>query len=176
MIAMMRSNDAYRGFTHDVFCFTMIQELIARSLGVQVGEYHHFATSLHLYAQDVNKVSDYLNEGFQNPTFAMPKMPSGCQRRNLCSFLETERLIRIGDITKAAQIKLPVYWHDLSLVLLRHADRKFRRGTKLLDENFSQISDKFYKNFFIKGPKMLSERPEKTAIQEKFNFGDKDEG
>ena len=69
MIAMMRSNDAYLGFPHDVFCFTMIQELIARSLGVQVGDYHHFATSLHLYEEDVDRVSNYLGEGFQNPTF-----------------------------------------------------------------------------------------------------------
>lgn len=41
----MRSNDAYLGFPHDVFFFTMIQELVARSLGIRVGDYHHFATT-----------------------------------------------------------------------------------------------------------------------------------
>ena len=33
MSATMRSNDAYWGLPHDVFCFTMLQEMIARRLG-----------------------------------------------------------------------------------------------------------------------------------------------
>ncbi len=44
----MRSNDAYIGLPHDVFCFTMLQELLARTLGVGVGRYYHFAMSMHL--------------------------------------------------------------------------------------------------------------------------------
>lgn len=61
LVVMMRSNDAYLGFPHDVFCFTMIQELIAHSLGIQIGEYHHFATSLHLYEDDQASVAAYLS-------------------------------------------------------------------------------------------------------------------
>ena len=176
MVAVMRSNDAYLGFPHDVFCFTMIQELVARSLGIQVGEYHHFATSLHLYEQDVEKVSRYLDEGFQNPTFAMPKMPSGCQRQNLRAFLHTENAIRNGLVTEAAKIQLPVYWRDLSLVLLRYADSKFKRGTKVRKENFANISNDFYKNFFIKRPKLLPKAPEAVMVQDKLDLGDNDVG
>lgn len=172
MIAMMRSNDAYLGFPHDVFCFTMIQELIARSLGIRLGEYHHFATSLHLYETDVDKVASYLGEGFQNPTFAMPKMPSGCQRENLRSFLEVERSIRSGDIASAAEIQLPTYWRDLALVLLRHADTKLKRGTMGREKNFSQISDPFYKNFFIKQPKMLPKNDGQVMVQDKLDLED----
>lgn len=36
-IASMRSNDAVIGMPHDVFAFTMLQELIARSLGAELG-------------------------------------------------------------------------------------------------------------------------------------------
>ena len=32
LIVTMRSNDAYLGLPHDIFCFTMLQEIIARSL------------------------------------------------------------------------------------------------------------------------------------------------
>ena len=32
MVASMRSNDAYIGLPHDVFAFTMIQEIVARAL------------------------------------------------------------------------------------------------------------------------------------------------
>ncbi len=49
LIVNMRSNDAYLGLAHDVFAFTMMQELIARHLGVDVGMYRHFVGSLHLY-------------------------------------------------------------------------------------------------------------------------------
>lgn len=34
MLTTMRSNDAYIGLPHDVFCFTMLQEVLARTLGV----------------------------------------------------------------------------------------------------------------------------------------------
>jgi len=166
MVAMMRSNDAYMGFTHDVFCFTMIQEIIARALGIRVGDYHHFATSLHLYERDEAKVSDYLGEGFQNPTFAMPKMPAGCQLDNLRRFLEVEEQIRGGTIAGAASIRLPSYWKDLALVLLRYSDIKNRRGTELAKENFSHMSHDFYSNFFVKTPKLIRVDEEYSAQDE----------
>lgn len=174
LVAVMRSNDAYLGFPHDVFCFTMIQELVARSLGIQIGEYHHFATSLHLYEHDQDKVSTYLDEGFQSPTFAMPKMPSGCQLENLISFLDTEQSIRNGTITTAAQIKIPEYWRDLALVLLRLADIRFKRGSKTLETNFSNINNSFYRNFFIRRPKLLPKTSESAMIQDRLDLGDDD--
>ena len=157
LIAMMRSNDAYLGFPHDVFCFTMIQEFVARSLGIKVGEYHHFATSLHLYENDQDAVAAYLGEGLQSPVFAMPKMPSGCQMDNLKEFLEIERAIRHGKIVEAGQISLPQYWRDLSLVLLRCADSRYKRGTK---------------NFFIKRPKIISNGEGKELVQNKLDLGE----
>ena len=173
LVAMMRSNDAYLGFTHDVYCFTMIQELVARSLGIKVGEYHHFATSLHLYENDQDAVAAYLNEGFQNPVFAMPKMPSGCQMDNLNAFLDVESAIRLGKIKKAGQILLPQYWRDLSLVLLRWADSRYKRGTTIREENFAHISNSFYKNFFIKRPKILAKSEKQESVQDKLDLGGK---
>src|ERR1043165_8344585 len=49
LFVSMRSNDAYRGLPHDVFAFTMLQEILARDLGKPVGRYKHAAGSLHLY-------------------------------------------------------------------------------------------------------------------------------
>jgi thymidylate synthase len=37
MFVNMRSNDAYWGLPHDVFSFTMLQEIMARTLDVEVG-------------------------------------------------------------------------------------------------------------------------------------------
>lgn len=172
LVAMMRSNDAYLGFPHDVFCFTMIQELVARSLGIRVGDYHHFATSLHLYENDQDSVAAYLGEGFQNPIFAMPKMPPGCQMSNLSAFLDVERAIRKGEITSASQISLPQYWRDLSLVLLRCADSRYKRGTNAREANFAQIGDPFYKNFFIKRPKTLPSGEAQKMVQDNLDLGE----
>lgn len=170
LVAMMRSNDAYLGLVHDVFCFTMIQELIARSLGVKVGEYHHFATSLHLYGGDVNKVWRYLDEGFQNPTFSMPKMPNGCQRANLDKFLSVENAIRTGIITRSSEINLPEYWRDLALVLLRFADTKMQRGAAVTEENFSAISNAFYRSFYLKKPSAAGSVEKAGFVQKELDL------
>lgn len=45
----MRSNDAWIGLPYDLFAFTTIQRLMAAALGAEVGTYHHFVGSLHLY-------------------------------------------------------------------------------------------------------------------------------
>jgi thymidylate synthase len=49
LIVNLRSNDFYVGYIFDSFCFTMFQELMAIELGIDVGSYFHFASSLHLY-------------------------------------------------------------------------------------------------------------------------------
>lgn len=54
MTTVMRSNDAVWGFCNDVFAFTCLQELIANELGVKLGQYHHFAASLHVYERHFN--------------------------------------------------------------------------------------------------------------------------
>ena len=37
LVVHMRSNDVFMGFPHDVFAFTMIQEILANDLGVKLG-------------------------------------------------------------------------------------------------------------------------------------------
>ncbi|RYD41424.1 MAG: thymidylate synthase, partial [Verrucomicrobiaceae bacterium] len=76
MLTTMRSNDAWIGLPHDIFCFTMLQEIVARSLGVGLGRYRHFAGSMHLYEDRVGSAEKYLGEGVQS-TIAMPQMPVG---------------------------------------------------------------------------------------------------
>lgn len=49
LITTMRSNDIILGFTYDVFAFTVLQELMANELGVELGKYHHNVGSMHIY-------------------------------------------------------------------------------------------------------------------------------
>jgi thymidylate synthase len=52
MIATMRSNDIMRGLQSDVFFFTMLQEIAALELGLEVGTYTHTANLAQIYQED----------------------------------------------------------------------------------------------------------------------------
>lgn len=49
MFVVMRSNDLWFGYPYDVYNFTVLQEIMAGLLGVEVGKYTHIVDSLHLY-------------------------------------------------------------------------------------------------------------------------------
>ncbi len=77
LLTNMRSNDAFIGLPHDIFAFTMLQEIMARSLGLELGTYFHLVGSLHLYKRNRDSARRYLNEGWQSSNVAMPPMPVG---------------------------------------------------------------------------------------------------
>lgn len=49
---IMRSNDVHRGLPYNLVQFTVLQEVMAGWLGLEVGGYHHWSDSLHVYAED----------------------------------------------------------------------------------------------------------------------------
>lgn len=53
LFTFMRSNDLFLGLPYDVFLFSYLQELMALELDMQMGEYHHYATSLHIYDEHI---------------------------------------------------------------------------------------------------------------------------
>lgn len=52
MITYMRSNDLWLGTPYDVYCFTIIQRLIAEELEIRPASYTHNVGSLHLYQKN----------------------------------------------------------------------------------------------------------------------------
>jgi len=56
MCITMRSNDLWYGFCNDQYCFSMLQQLVARELDMPVGTYFHFAHNLHLYNNIIEKL------------------------------------------------------------------------------------------------------------------------
>ena len=59
-ITYMRSNDLYFGFRNDVYCFTEMQKIMAKKLGVEAGMYFHIVGSLHIYEPQMQKVKELL--------------------------------------------------------------------------------------------------------------------
>jgi len=54
MATTMRSQDVWTGLPYDLFTFTVLHELVAGWLGVELGEYRHHVDSLHLYETDLD--------------------------------------------------------------------------------------------------------------------------
>ena len=55
MTVNMRSNDIWYGFCNDQYCFSKLQEMVAKEVGVKVGWYYHFASNMHVYEQQYVK-------------------------------------------------------------------------------------------------------------------------
>lgn len=50
----MRSNDLVYGFCNDQYCFSKLQEMVAKELDLKIGKYFHFANNLHIYPMHFN--------------------------------------------------------------------------------------------------------------------------
>lgn len=119
----MRSNDAYLGLPHDVFSFTMLQEIAARELGVGLGEYTHSVASLHLYQDEsdsIQKIASsglharaqrYYDEGLHE-SVPMPAMPKGDPWESIEHVKNAEKAIRMGNLGYTLPVKLDPYWND----------------------------------------------------------------
>ncbi len=118
MIVSMRSNDVVVGLPHDVFCFSMLQEIVATSLHLDLGTYTHIAGSLHLYDRDAEKADRFLEEGWQPTTIDMPPMPAGDPWPAVAILLRLEETIRTsGQIADAELNGLDIYWADIVRLL-----------------------------------------------------------
>lgn len=119
LIATLRSNDAYLGLPHDVFCFTMLQEMVARVMGVELGRYWHSAGSMHLYDKHQAAARRYLDEGLQR-SVAMPPMPASDPWPAVRTVFDAERRVRNGDAVDAGGLGLDPYWADIVRLLQIH--------------------------------------------------------
>jgi thymidylate synthase len=116
-VVYMRSNDAYYGLPHDVFAFTFLQELIARSLDVPLGSYVHVAGSFHIYETKLASVRKFLDEGWQSNA-PMPEMPIGDPWPAVRRLVDLERAIREGVVDPmGAAFDDEPYWGDIGRLL-----------------------------------------------------------
>jgi thymidylate synthase len=150
-VTYMRSNDAYKGLPHDIFAFTMIQELIARSLNTEVGTYIHMVGSLHLYESDTVKAQAFLKEGFTSH-IEMPAMPIGPPWPSVSRLLDVETALRTGADPLKVVLDDEPYWKDLGslfaifnlLLQKRYSDvESLRDGLSCTDYNIF-IADKMF--------------------------------
>ena len=108
----------FLGLPHDVFCFTMLQEIVARTLSVELGTYKHAVGSLHLYSEHANRAHQFLAEGWQPTDISMAPMPIGDPWPAIGSLLGAESEIRAGRALDSGNLdNLDAYWADLIRLL-----------------------------------------------------------
>lgn len=131
MFTNMRSNDAFWGLPHDVFCFTMLQEIMARDLSIEVGSYKHAVGSLHLYDKSADAARQFLDEGWQSTT-PMPPTPVGDPWPAIASLLEAETAIRTQKAFDGGRLDdVDAYWADLIRLLQVFRCKKDKDADKI---------------------------------------------
>ncbi|MDN3607698.1 thymidylate synthase [Kaistella yonginensis] len=152
LFVTMRSNDVFIGLPHDIFCFTMLQEMIARELNIELGNYHHFVSSCHFYKKDEKKINRYLKEGFQSSITQMDKMP------NTTTF-EIFNIVQKAEVDIRNQIEfdiellnLDTYWKDILYILKIFSIKEKYQNSELkirIFELLKMVGNVNYKKYLI---------------------------
>jgi thymidylate synthase len=148
MSTTMRSNDAYKGLPHDVFCFTILQEMMATRLDLDLGDYIHYATSMHVYDGSIEAMKHYVNEGHQK-TVQMPPMPPGDAFSITDVLLRAEGDIRAERKVRAADFTNESYWADIIRLLqvFWATKRQDAPGFEDLDELKAEFHNEVYRTY-----------------------------
>lgn len=113
----MRSCDIVWGLPYDVFSFTTFQEILALELGLELGNYVHTATSLHLYerhaSRAMNAAADLAGHLPHPKPMGVLTLPIP-----LTALEEAEAKIRKGEDIPRYLRELPRPWDDWARVLI----------------------------------------------------------
>lgn len=149
LFVCMRSNDIYKGLPHDIFSFTMIQEIVARRLGIELGEYSHYTTSLHLYKKDIESAHRCASEGWQE-SLEMPPMPQLNIGKNIKNLIAIESKIRYGKLQYPNFSFGDPYWDDLVKVLIFFWHCKNEKSMHLLRQIEQSVEHDAYRYYLNK--------------------------
>lgn len=164
MSVFMRSNDAYFGLPHDVFCFTMLQEMVARRLGLDLGHYIHHVGSMHVYDGYAHRLGDYIEEGYQRP-IEMARMPDGDPFLLVPAILDAECRIRNGDAVIADDVAGPGYWADfIRLVQVFWTSRR----KEPLDELKDAFVEPMYRTY-LEGRRHMKDAPVSAPVEQEVS-------
>lgn len=149
---LMRSNDLYRGLPHNLIQFTMIQEIIAGWLGIEVGSYNHIADSLHIYNSDLEFVeqSKPLKVISSTDDLAIPLHHSESAIYELQQYIDaiiSEEFTEQGLIELLMKNTLPAGFKNMFCVLCAESGRR-RNFEELVERSMMECSNPLYEDLF----------------------------
>jgi thymidylate synthase len=111
----MRSNDAIWGVPYDIFLFSTFHEMMALQLGLDLGDYHHYAASLHIYERHF-KLATMIAD-VETARLDDGKMPAIQSVQSLFELAKTETAIRSGKV-RASELHARTPYEKICLELL----------------------------------------------------------
>lgn len=99
MINHMRSQSAAFVMPYDIFLMTMLHELIANELDVELGYYQHFCGSIHFFEREMDIVNEMLDWDSKEYKFSVPMKPFDTKLSELKGMLNFEKDLRETSIS-----------------------------------------------------------------------------
>lgn len=138
LTTIMRSNDAAKGLVHDLFNFTLIQELMWARLAkenpsLKLGIYTHFVGSLHIYHKDMKIVNNFLEvEGWQSKV-SMERLNPLYLEDDLNTIMQLERDLRTNSLNGEFDLRLinDVFWQEIAVIILTYSYIKQKKYDEL---------------------------------------------
>jgi thymidylate synthase len=177
LLCSMRANDAFRGMLSDIFSFTFLQELMARQLDLELGDYYHNVGTFHLYETDIPWTKRVLHEVQSDPhrlhaPFRFPELPSGNNWEYLRVVLDYERQLRRNTLCleskQIEEVGLPLYWQQVLLLFEIHREIVYDSAVdRVLFERLLPLYQYLLVNkwSFLPGPFISEERSVKGGAE-----------
>lgn len=139
---IMRSNDIFRGLPYNFVQFTILQEIMAGWLGLEVGDYNHLSDSLHVYDSDFSKIQDVTPIAISetDDSLALPKAESDAALAELerhCDAIVDERIGGQSLLNLVVKTSLPPAFRSILCVLAAEGARR-RREPQIADAIMAQ--------------------------------------
>lgn len=149
-ITYMRSNSAAFVLPYNIFFFTMIQELIAKELHSDLGEYMHICGSIHYYDDEEEFVERIVSSPLPDKVEMSP-MPDTMNLENIeiLTSIQADFVLKSKENTVSYWInraeELHPYWANFAYVILAYGFEKFGK----IEESriFTERLDPIYKIF-----------------------------
>lgn len=161
-IATMRSQSVLRVLPYDLFLLTMLQEIVASRLELDVGPYIHWMASAHLYESDLEISRQVIQErpNYGRQMQPMPRLAAGWRQH----LVDTEQDVRhslLRDLSKPVDLRryqLDPYWTGLFAILV--AAGRAENGGEVLSADIEQAPEEL--------KRFVSHIP--TAVGNQLNF------
>lgn len=153
LVVNMRSTDLVYGLSYDVPAFTMMQELMALELGIELGSYMHVSNSLHVYEKHFKMCEDIQRLKMINMQYpTMPRMTSEPPSERLDKIQADARQCASWDdlaplINGVEGMDMDDYWKDWAYILLSHRAKKLKLDI-LADSIISMCSNDCFRECY----------------------------
>jgi len=152
MFVVMRSNDIIFGTPYDIFNFTMLQEIMAGWLNIDVGVYNHIIDSFHIYSDKFELGNQIVKEN-NNKNIYNNIIDSRVNKKQFDKMIKKILLVEKATRTEKCDVDEIIeyinknvnneYWKSLIMFIVLYNIRKFHYKQNELNKIYPYITNEF---------------------------------